>query len=191
MSQLKSILRSSVYWPGITKQVEEEFRTCLSCQATTEGKHHADFLHPTDPPDGVWSKVGADHWGPLPDGSGRHILIVQDYLTKYPEGIVVRHTAAPDNIRALEEIFGRHGYPEQMVTDNGPPWNGVESHDMQQYLDWAGVEHLPTKSADDPEANGLTERFMQTVGKSWAAAVIDGQDPVAALNSTLKTYRNS
>ena len=102
MSQLKSKLRGSVYWPGITKEVEERFKSCLACQATTEGRPHADKLTPTQPPEKVWAKVGGDHWGPLPDGSNRYILVLQDYLSKYPEAVVVKHTAAQDNIRALE-----------------------------------------------------------------------------------------
>ena len=191
ISQLKNKLRDSVFWPGITKQVEERFRSCLACQATTEGKHHADKLHPSEPPEGVWEKVGADHWGPLPDGSQRYILAMQDYLTKYPEAVITRNTAAKDNIRALEEIFGRHGYPKEMVTDNGPPWNGADTHEMKQYLEWAGVKHSPTLSADDPEANGLTERFMQTIGKSWETAYVENRDPLAALNTALKSYRNT
>ena len=191
MSQLKAKLRDSVFWPGITKDVEERFRPCLACQATTEAKMHADKLHPSEPPDGVWEKVGADHWGPLPDGSQRYILVVQDYLTKYPEAIVTRSTSAKDNIGVLEEIFGRHGYPKKMITDNGPPWNGNDTHEMQIYLEWAGVKHSPTRSADDPEANGLTERFMQTIGKSWETAYVENRDPMAALNATLKSYRNT
>jgi hypothetical protein len=97
-----------VYWPSLTKDVEEELKPCLACQATGEGKHHKDKLTPSQPPERPWSKIGADHWGPLPDASGRHILVIQDYLTKYPEAIV-KNTAS--NIRALEEVFGRHGYP--------------------------------------------------------------------------------
>ena len=117
--------------------------------------------------------------------------MVQDYLSKYPEAVVVKHTAGKDNIRALEEIFGRHGYPRKMITDNGPPWNGNDSHEMSQYLKWAGVQHSPTRSADDPEANGLTERFMQSIGKCWATAYVEGRDPLAAVNAMLKSYRNT
>jgi hypothetical protein len=116
---------------------------------------------------------------------------MQDYLTKYPEAVVVKNTAAKDNIRALEEVFGRHGYPEKMVTDNGPPWNGKETHTMKQYLEWAGVEHDPTHSADDPEANGLAERLMQLVGKSWETAYVEGRDPLLSLNTALRSYRNT
>ena len=90
----------------------------------------------------------------------------------------------------VEEIFGRHGYPKEMITDNGPPWNGNDTHEMQQYLAWAGVKHLPTRSADDPESNGLTERFMQTIGKSWETAYIENRDPMAALNAALKSQEH-
>ena len=62
---------------------------------------------------------------------------------------------------------------------------------MQQYLEWAGVIHQPTKSADDPEANGLAERFMQTLEKGWETAVVENVDPLAALNRMLKNYRNT
>ena len=112
-------------------------------------------------------------------------------MSKYPEALIVSNTGAKDNIRALEEIFGRHRYPEEMITDNGPPWNGNDTHAMKQYLEWAGVKHKPTRSADDPEANGLAERFMQTLEKSWETAVVDNINPLAALNKLLKTYRNT
>ena len=191
LSKMKNYLRGSVYWPNYTTQVDEAYKHCLACQATTTGRHHNDFLQPNAPPDRVWSKVGSDHWGPLPDGSGCYILVVQDYLSKYPEALLVSNTAAKDNVRALEEIFGRHGYPDKMITDNGPPWNGTDTHAMKQYIEWAGVMHKPTQSADDPEANGLAERFMQTLEKSWETAVVDNINPLAALNQLLKTYRNT
>ena len=191
VSRTKARLRATVYWPSLTTEVDQELKPCLACQATSEGKHHKDLLHPSQPPDKPWSKVGGDHWGPLPDGSERHILVLQDYLTKYPEAIVVKSTGAQANIHALEEVFGRHGYPDKLITDNGPPWNGKDTHAMKQYLKWAGVRHDPTRSADDPEANGLVERLMQLVGKSWETAIVEGKDPLCALNTALKTYRNT
>ena len=69
ISQLKTKLRSAVYWPNSTKDAEEEVKECLACQATTTRRHHADMLTPSEPPGKIWEKVGADHWGPLPDGS--------------------------------------------------------------------------------------------------------------------------
>ena len=59
----------------------------------------------------------------------------------------------PTNIPVLQEIFSRHGYPNILVIDIGPPWNGTVCHIMQRYLKWAGCKDQPTRSAEDPEAN--------------------------------------
>ena len=42
-----------------------------------------------------------------------------------------------------------------------------------------GLASNPTWSADDPEVNGLDERLMQLVGKSWETAVVEGKDHFA------------
>ena len=51
-----------------------------------------------------------------PDRSTRHVLVIQDYITKHLKVIVVKGTDAESNITMLEEIFGRHGYPDHLVT---------------------------------------------------------------------------
>ena len=63
MTHVKTILRGTVYWPGITKHIEEACGSCLACQATKDGSNHRDKLVPNEPPENVWSRVGADHWG--------------------------------------------------------------------------------------------------------------------------------
>ena len=52
--------RLRAYWPGFTKDIEAEVKPCLGCQATADRKHHKDKLNPTEPPEKVWMKVGAD-----------------------------------------------------------------------------------------------------------------------------------
>ena len=69
-------------------------------------------------------------------------------------------------------------------------WKRESRNEAVLEMGWC-VAHLSTRSADDPEASGLTERFMQMVGKSWATAYVEGRDPLAALNHMLKSYRNA
>ena len=64
-------------------------------------------------------KLGADHWGPTPNG--KHILAVIDMLSKYPEVAITKDTSAEENIIALDEILSRHGFCDTLRTDNGPP----------------------------------------------------------------------
>ena len=75
------------------------------------------------------------------------------------------------------------------MTDGGPPFNGNDSHALQQYFKWAGIKHHPTTSAEDPEANGLAEAFMKNIKKIWHTSTITKKDPMAEINKLLSRYR--
>ena len=118
-------------------------------------------------------------------------MVVIENLSRYPEVAVVRGTGAEDNIEAFDNIFTRHGYCKTLKTDNGPPFNGKESHLLQKYFKWAGIEHRPTTSAEDPEANGLAEAFMKVCQKVWHTSLVEGKNPRAEINKTLQLYRST
>lgn len=106
--------------------------------------------------------------------------------------MILNSTGANDNIEAFDRIFSRHGYYETLKSDNGPPFNGKESHQLQQYFKWAGIQHCPTKkSAEDPEANGLAESFMKHCKKVCHIAIIERKDPKAELNRRLMSVRTT
>jgi len=159
---------------------------CLECQAGTKVVRR-DPLNPTPPPEEPWQELAADHWGPTRDG--KYLLVVVDRLTRYPEVEVVSSTSGEANIAAFDRIFARHGNPELLVTDNGPPFNGGKDHILQVYFRQEGITHRPTESADDPEANGLAEAFMKHAKKVWHTAIIGQKDPTIQLQKHLKMYR--
>jgi len=74
-------------------------------------------------------------------------------------------------------------------TDNRPPFNGTDSHDLKQYFKWAGIKHKPILSAEDPVANGLAESFMKHCQKVWHTSYVGGKNPAAELNKHLRMYR--
>ena len=135
----------------------------------------------------VWKDIARDHWGPTPDG--KYLLVIVDKLSRYPEVAVVNGTGAEANIEVFDTIFSHHGYPETLVTDNGPPFNGNEYHLLQKYFKWAGIAHIPTESANDPEANGLAEAFMKHCAKIYHTATIEGLNPKAEINKHLQMVR--
>ena len=185
-SAMKRYLRSTAWFPGMDKAVDRKVSECLACQASTK-THHRDPLIPSTPPSMPWEKLSADHWGPLPDG--KHLLVVIDELSRYPEVAVVNGTSAHANIPALDNIFARHGFCSRLKTDGGPPFNGNENHSLQQYFQWAGIKHKTTVSAEDPEANGLAESFMKHCVKIYHTATIERKNPEAELNKHLRMYR--
>jgi hypothetical protein len=168
------------------RAVERRVSTCLPCQASVESKAR-DPLKPTKAPEEPWSSLYADHWGPTQDGL--HILVVIDGLTRYPEVAIVRGTGANDNIQAFSDIFSRHGVPSRLHSDNGAPFNGKDSHLLQQYLKNMGVTHITNKSAEDPEATGLMEAFMKHLKKIFHTAGVEWEDPYLKLNEYLMQFR--
>ena len=133
---------------------------------------------------GSWA---ADHWGLTADGY--FLLVVIDELSRYPEVEVVKGTGAEDNIEAFDNIFARRGYCKILKSDNGPPFNDNDSHLLQKYFKWVDIDHQPVHSAEDPEANGLAERFMKICRKAWHTTIIEGNNPQAELNKMLQLYR--
>ena len=185
---MKRRLRSRIWFPGMDQDITATVEGCLACQASTP-KTQRDPLVTSIPPDEPWQKLGADHWGPTPDG--KYLIVVIDRLSKYPEVEIVNSTNADTNVKVLDDIFSRHGFPQTLRTDNGPPWNGNKSHLMQKYLKWCGIKHDPTISAYDPEANGLAESYMKVCQKIYHTALIENKNPKAEINKRLRADRST
>ena len=49
--------------------------------------------------------VAVDHWGHTKEG--KHLLVVVDYMSRYPEVEVVTGTSASANVIAFDNIFSR------------------------------------------------------------------------------------
>ena len=167
-------------------KIEELLNECHDCQSSTK-IYHRDPHTPTAAPQKVWEKLDADHWGPTPDN--KYLLVVIDELSRYPEVEIVKGTSSDANIKAFDNIFARHGFCDTLKTDNGPPFNGTDSHELKQYFKWAGIKHKPILSAEDPEANGLAESFMKHCQKVWHTSYVGGKNSAAELNKHFRMYR--
>ena len=101
---------------------------------------------------------------------------------------MVKGTESDNNIAAFGGDFQQ---TLVLQTDNGPPFNGKDSHELQRYLKWTGIKHKPTKSAEDPEANGLVESLMKHCQKIWHTSITERLNPKAELNRHLRMYRTT
>ena len=183
---MKRYLRVRLWFPGMDKMIERRASGCLGCLASNKQKHR-DPLKPTKVPTLPWQKLAVDHWGPTRDN--KHILVMVDVLSRYPEVEVVKGTSSHDNIVAFDSIFCRHGFPDVVYSDNGAPFNGKARHELKQYFAWAGIKHQPNYSAYDPEANGLAEAFMKHIVKIWHTSLTEHKDPMMEINKHLRVQR--
>ena len=116
-----------------------------------------------------------DFWGPLPS-RGEYLLVMIDMYSRYPEVEIVRSTSADAVVPHIDKVFSTHGFPEQVLTDGGPPFNGTGSHPYYLYIKWGGVDNRPV-APEDPEANGLAENFMKVIKKISQSALVETTGP--------------
>ena len=179
----KRLIREKVWFPGIDKMVKEKVDNCLACQAVTPSK--SSRIEPqqmTPLPSGPWKMLAMDFLGPFP--SGDYLLVVIDEYSRFPEVEIVKSTSAKSVIPRLDAIFARQGIPDELKTDNGPPFNGVEFSNFAKYL---GFHHRKVQPLW-PRANGEAERFMPNREKCVRTAVVEGKNWKQELYKFLRQY---
>ncbi|XP_013408762.1 uncharacterized protein K02A2.6-like [Lingula anatina] len=173
----KARARSSLYWPGMSADIELIVAQCSVCSKfrPSNGK---EPLIPHAIPHRPWEKVGAD----IMTLKGKDYLVVVDYYSKYPEISYLEDKTAKTVILHLKSIFARHGIPETIVSDNMP----FGSYDFKNFAREWGINQ-DTSSPHYPQSNGQSERTVQTIKKILKKAMSDGRDPYIALLE----YRNT
>ena len=178
----KQRLTSKDLFPGIDKRMEIKVRGCILCQAATSKTTRVP-LTMTETPDCVWQRVAMEFTGPFP--SGEMIIVIIDEKSRFPEVEIVKNTLFKELEFALKKKFSRYGHPEQIKSDNGPPFS---SHEFREYCEINGIKHHRITPLW-PEANGLVENFMKTINKSIRTATTTGQNWRHELYVTLAAHR--
>ena len=132
---MKQMLRTKVWWPGITNDVERCCKACHGCQLVSQTSR-PEPIKSTEMPSCPWQHLGLDFLGPLP--SGHYILAVIDYCSKYYKVCVMKTTTADRVIECLDEMFQRHGLPLSIVSDNRPQFVSKARDD---YLENNGIRY--------------------------------------------------
>ena len=178
----KKLLRTKIWFPGIDERTENIIKHCLACQATGPAAR-PEPLKMTKLPPAPWHTVNIDFLGPLP--TGEYLLVVIDAYSRFPEVEIVTSTSAKSTIPKLEGIFARHGIPEILISDNGPPFSSSE---IQEFMRETGPVHRRITPLW-PQANAQAETFMKPLTKAIRSAVIDKRNWRKELNRFLLSYR--
>ena len=157
VARMKAMARSYVWWPKIDSVIEETVRSCPQCSNNRTAPPAAP-LHPWSWPSIPWQRLHVD----FATCEGNHYLIVVDAHSKWP-GVLgpMRTTNAEATINALRTLFARYGLPQQIVCDNGPPFQSAE---YENFLKQNGIQQVLV-SPYHPFSNGQAERFVQTFKK--------------------------
>ena len=183
ITRMKSRIRNHFWIPGLNDLVEEKVKGCKTCQLYTP-KTTKEPIAPQRTNDSCWQEVSVDLFGPLPDK--RHVLVVQDTLSRFPAASIVQTTAARPVLKALDGIYTTYGHPERHRTDNGPPFN---SQEFARYSGSKGIEHVESYPYH-PQGNPC-ETFMKPLGKALKAAYYNRDSAQLALDELLMAYRST
>jgi len=144
---------TSVWWPGISKDVENFIQRCPECVKSAPNPREPLLTTPL--PKHPWERVAAD----LFQLNGSTYLLVVDYFSRYPEVIKLNSTTSKTVISSLKSIFSHHGVPSVLMSDNGPQF---DSSYMKEFANTYGFQHV-TSSPHYPQSNGLAERTVRTM----------------------------
>ena len=166
---------STVYWPGLHKELERLVLNCEVCLKYLQAKHRQKRSEQLgqEIPATPWTKLASDlfHF----DGAS-HLLIV-DYTSRFPVIHKLRGQDGKSVISVFKQLCSEHGWPDALITDNGPCYTSQEFVSLMQAK---GVNHI-TSSPHYPQSNGLAEKYVQLTKSLFKKAAEEGKDPLDAL----------
>ncbi|XP_069111463.1 uncharacterized protein [Argopecten irradians] len=174
MNRTLTKIKSRYYWPSMTSDIETYVRHCDSCQRQNHLAKTPSVLHPIPVKDKAFAMLGMDLVGPLrlTERGNRYVIVLTDYLTKWPEVKAIPSKDANEIADFVIETVCRHGTPEVILTDNGREFCNMVNDTLCSKL---GIEHRLT-TPYHPQTNGLTERYNQTLCCAISKYVNDTQD---------------
>lgn len=186
----KMLMRSYCWWPTMNADVEKFISSCDVCQ------EHRNFSN--NSPLVSWPNASHSFFRVNIDFFVKWkyvFLILVDQKSKWIEVKPMQNgTNSSETISKLKEIFAVFGLPNELVSDNGPPFN---SHEFVSFCQINGITPVKTPPYH-PQSNGLAERGVQTVKKGLEKALFLHLDQnisekiiLSRLNNFLFTYRNT
>ena len=151
-SKVQENAKQDMYWTGIDADIEDYTKRCQECIKRSQVAKEP--LQPHDIPEGPWRKLGIDYFA----FDGNSYVLICDYFSKFP--FLYRAKTSFWSLRdRLIDLFSIEGYPDEIVSHNGPPFHSKE---FAKFLSGLGIKHT-TSSPGYPRSNGFIEWHIQMV----------------------------
>ena len=153
-------LKTQYFWKNMRKDVEKVVKSCSTChrnQKVPHKEHSAIALAVTN----LFDRIGIDLvlGLPLTKENYNGILVITEYLSKFPYAVPIKSKSAQEIAEKLFEYISIFGPPKVLLSDQGKEFI---NQCVRNLCSLTGIEHRVT-SAYHPRTNGLTERFNQTL----------------------------
>ena len=148
--------RSTLYWPNMSKQIENIVNACQVCQRHQASLPKETYIPvATDLPHIPWYTLSTD----LFTLDGETYLLIADYMSKFPVIEKLGNNLSSQRVADFtSKIISQFGVPHQIISDNGPQFIGSAYQSMlKQY----GIIHT-TSSPHHAQSHGFIERMVRT-----------------------------
>ena len=145
--------KMSVWWPNISKQIEQLTSNCVVCVTNNVQKHEP--MIPSKRPVGPWQKVGSD----LFEYEGKIYAVAIDYFSKWIEASPLVDATTTTVINFFSYLMSRYGNVLELFTDNGPCYI---SREFKKFCEQIKCSHV-TSSPLYPQSNGQSEAAVKIV----------------------------
>ena len=144
--------REVFYWPLMNVEIRDYISNCSICN-TLRSMQCREPLKSHEIPQRPWSKVATD----LFTLNGEHFVVIVDYYSNFIELESINRTSSQAVIQALKKVFGCHGIPEIVMSDNGPAYAADE---FQKFASQWEFQHI-TSSPHYPQSNGKAKSAVK------------------------------
>ena len=168
---------SSVWWPGISRDLKSLVENCSECQRNRPAQK-AEPLKPTQLPQRPWQTLGAD----LCTLNGRNYLIVVDYYSRWIEIEQLHSVTSRSVITKFKKLFACHGICDTLISDNGPQ---LDCYEFRKFAKDYDFKH-ETSSPYYPQGNAEAESAVKIAKK-----ILKQNDPEIALLNYRTTPHSS
>jgi len=162
--RMKMAARSILWWKTMNKDIEEFSKGCQICDQTLNvGREKVVSKWPIAVK--PWQSVHVDFF----HLEGSTFLVIIDAYSKYIVVKLLKKTNCESLIRVLHEIFAYFRLPEEIVSDNGPPFS---SWLFNSYGNQSNIKITKTPPYHS-QSNDLAERVVQTVKKYFKKYILE------------------
>ena len=147
IQKTRNLARETVYWPGITKDIQRLCESWHLCQEM-QPQQPRQPMQMHEKPDIPWVKVRTD----LFEVDGFNFLIIGDYFSRYPVIKQLTSTTSSSIIAATKETFALLGVPREVISDNGSQYQSAYNNFCEEW----GIKHT-TSSPWHAQSNGYIE----------------------------------
>lgn len=183
INAVKSLARSTVWWPKCDFDIEDFIKRCEHCQKYSPREPQTP-LNLWNTPEKAWDRVHIDFTGPY---EGQYWFVVIDAFSRWLEIFPMSNANTNNTIQALSTLFSRFGLPRQIVSDNGSQFT---SREFKEFCSRNGIKLVFTTPYHS-RSNGLVERAIRTFKWRFSKTVTEIPNCNNRLQQMLFVYRTT